>query len=564
MTCAVAGKQGKPDPSESSRYLDLKESTLGTGDSSGQEVMQKFVGEESGKACVEDDFSTEDSDNESPVTVSVPCCESENKPEDSKGACLKVRQKGSERQVWGELYGSESSTMPKSSSNHTKPKAGRSDKHINPGGRRSAAPRGESRTSLEVDNGSFCGEHTERNRSQQSDVDEALAGLCGLSVSSQSAPPRSNGHHKGAGDGRGRQTGDRGVMRPKTSNRDADATPQNGGCGEHDASRRKGANRKQSVLAPVPTAAVVPPTVEGYRRRKSSTRASASEDHGASCSPVDEEVLIVQSTGTEKKTIAATRRSVSAERVSVDDEAGGGTNELKQGGVEGTAWSSSDGGSTSHSGRSSGSSSSSYAGSGSEEDNDEHRDPEDDWETAADALYTHSMYRNSGEGKGKGYKGDSLGGKDGLDKKNNGFSSSDLQHGGVLKPEYKYKANGFGGRMRGNGGRAWRPDDVSRPPTLPRLTKQHSYPVQSAQGVWGPVHGNMWGPPATPSYCPICTEELDMTDSSFVPCSCGFRLCLFCHHRIASDDGRCPGCRKAYNSDVAMKLSRSASLWLRA
>lgn len=215
--------------------------------------------------------------------------------------------------------------------------------------------------------------------------------------------------------------------------------------------------------------------------------------------------------------------------------------------------------------------SSSYTGSGSE-DNDESHDAEDDWESAFDALHVQSSPHRS-EGSHKGPSSDRAlhnKGKEQQDKRPNGAHHYSQHHADMqsaqLKPEYKYKNSGFGGR-RGNGGRAWRPDDLSRPPTLPRLTKQHTYPNHSSnnnhQG-WGNMHGNMWGnQPATPSYCPICTEELDMTDSSYMPCTCGFQLCLFCYHRISSDDGRCPGCRKAYNPDSAVKLSRSSSVWLR-
>ncbi|KAL3640646.1 hypothetical protein CASFOL_015614 [Castilleja foliolosa] len=76
------------------------------------------------------------------------------------------------------------------------------------------------------------------------------------------------------------------------------------------------------------------------------------------------------------------------------------------------------------------------------------------------------------------------------------------------------------------GPRAWRPNDEFRPQSLPNLKL-----ISDGQAV----------------SCPICYEDLDDTDSSFLPCLCGFRLCLFCHNRIIEDDGRCPGCRKKYD-----------------
>ncbi|BBN20661.1 hypothetical protein MPTK1_Vg01180 [Marchantia polymorpha subsp. ruderalis] len=209
------------------------------------------------------------------------------------------------------------------------------------------------------------------------------------------------------------------------------------------------------------------------------------------------------------------------------------------------------------------SASSGYTGSSSGENGGSHsHDAEDDWEAVADAIYMQGAACKSGDAHKPLHVEKDMS----IEKKGVCSGTTDLQKG-ALKPEYKYKAGMLGGRMRGMGGRAWRPDDAARPPTLPRLSKQHSFPLQATPSTWGcdqRLHGsNLWGPPPAPLYCPICTEELDMTDSSFVPCSCGFRLCLFCHHRIAAEDGRCPGCRKTYNTDVAMKLSRSSSVWLR-
>lgn len=98
--------------------------------------------------------------------------------------------------------------------------------------------------------------------------------------------------------------------------------------------------------------------------------------------------------------------------------------------------------------------------------------------------------------------------------------------------------------------RAWRCDDAFRPQSLPSLSKQHNISLISD---WHNGQGAItWDPKSTMSdlsSCPICYEDLDITDSSFLPCSCGFRLCLFCHKRILETDGRCPGCRKCYDTN---------------
>lgn len=184
---------------------------------------------------------------------------------------------------------------------------------------------------------------------------------------------------------------------------------------------------------------------------------------------------------------------------------------------------------------------------------------EDDWELAADALSGLGSSLTKITGKSPEPPSEE---KELMELKSIVPGVTKLQNG-VLKPEYKFKAAGYGFKSRGTGGRAWRPDDVSRPPTLPPLSKQLSFQQEKGPSVWSGTQliSNPGGPPPVPSFCPICTEELDTTDTSFFPCSCGFRLCLFCHHRISSDDGRCPGCRKIYSPDVAIKLSRT-SFWL--
>ncbi|XP_057951162.1 uncharacterized protein LOC131145976 [Malania oleifera] len=126
-------------------------------------------------------------------------------------------------------------------------------------------------------------------------------------------------------------------------------------------------------------------------------------------------------------------------------------------------------------------------------------------------------------------------------------------------------------------GRAWRPDDAFRPQCLPNLSKQRSFPMNSDR------HYCRRAMPCTcnsviaaPLSCPICYEDLDFTDSNFLPCSCGFRICLFCHKRIIEEDGRCPGCRKQYHHDpvegeatlsggsLTFRLTRSCSMITRS
>ncbi|KAH6756976.1 hypothetical protein C2S53_009210 [Perilla frutescens var. hirtella] len=105
---------------------------------------------------------------------------------------------------------------------------------------------------------------------------------------------------------------------------------------------------------------------------------------------------------------------------------------------------------------------------------------------------------------------------------------------------------------------AWRPDDAFRPQSLPNLSKQYSFQLNSERrpGLGGSAWGcKNVGP--VPTSCPICYDDFDFTDSSFIPCLCGFKLCLFCHKRILEGDARCPGCRKKYDCDL---FDREATL----
>ncbi|XP_028796023.1 uncharacterized protein LOC114751530 [Neltuma alba] len=207
------------------------------------------------------------------------------------------------------------------------------------------------------------------------------------------------------------------------------------------------------------------------------------------------------------------------------------------------------------------SSSSSSAGccSGNITDEEEEGDDGcfDDWEAVADALAADEKHQNP-------------------------CSESHQEHETTVQMDSPVeRANGSGlgaqnfqpesarliSQASGNT-RAWRPDDAFRPQSLPNLSKQFSLPNPDRRCGGGIA----WARAAVPHSCPICCEDLDLTDSSFLPCPCGFRLCLFCHKRILEEDGRCPGCRKTYECEpveteasvhggsLTLRLARSCSM----
>ncbi|KAH6803991.1 RNA binding family protein [Perilla frutescens var. frutescens] len=63
--------------------------------------------------------------------------------------------------------------------------------------------------------------------------------------------------------------------------------------------------------------------------------------------------------------------------------------------------------------------------------------------------------------------------------------------------------------------------------------------------------------------CPLCAEEMDWTDQQFMPCKCGYQVCVWCWHHIIDmaekdeAEGRCPACRTIYEKEkiVAMQTN---------
>ncbi|KAE8678931.1 hypothetical protein F3Y22_tig00111402pilonHSYRG00490 [Hibiscus syriacus] len=62
--------------------------------------------------------------------------------------------------------------------------------------------------------------------------------------------------------------------------------------------------------------------------------------------------------------------------------------------------------------------------------------------------------------------------------------------------------------------------------------------------------------------CPLCAEEMDLTDQQLKPCKCGYEICVWCWHHLMDmaekdeTEGRCPACRTAYDKE---KIGRTAA-----
>ncbi|XP_031399637.1 uncharacterized protein LOC116210000 isoform X2 [Punica granatum] len=61
--------------------------------------------------------------------------------------------------------------------------------------------------------------------------------------------------------------------------------------------------------------------------------------------------------------------------------------------------------------------------------------------------------------------------------------------------------------------------------------------------------------------CPLCTEEMDLTDQQLKPCKCGYEICVWCWHHIMEmaekdgTEGRCPACRVPYDKEKIVGMA---------
>ncbi|KZO95169.1 hypothetical protein CALVIDRAFT_555866 [Calocera viscosa TUFC12733] len=91
---------------------------------------------------------------------------------------------------------------------------------------------------------------------------------------------------------------------------------------------------------------------------------------------------------------------------------------------------------------------------------------------------------------------------------------------------------------------------VSTTPSLP--------PAPTATGLYhkanvlASVQDAYWSDDeAEDNECPLCLEEMDLSDMNFKPCPCGYQICRFCWHHIKTNlNGKCPACRRDYTEEA--------------
>ncbi|XP_044483585.1 uncharacterized protein LOC123209555 [Mangifera indica] len=61
--------------------------------------------------------------------------------------------------------------------------------------------------------------------------------------------------------------------------------------------------------------------------------------------------------------------------------------------------------------------------------------------------------------------------------------------------------------------------------------------------------------------CPLCAEEMDLTDQQLKPCRCGYEICVWCWHHIMDmaekdeTEGLCPACRLPYDKEKIVGMA---------
>ncbi|KAF8797910.1 hypothetical protein BYT27DRAFT_7124516 [Phlegmacium glaucopus] len=92
--------------------------------------------------------------------------------------------------------------------------------------------------------------------------------------------------------------------------------------------------------------------------------------------------------------------------------------------------------------------------------------------------------------------------------------------------------------------------------SLPAPVVHATFSAQSKSHVLAGVQDAYWSDDeAEDAECPLCLEEMDISDLNFKPCICGYQasclICRFCWHHIKENlNKRCPACRRIYTDET--------------
>ncbi|KAJ1273658.1 hypothetical protein BS78_05G001600 [Paspalum vaginatum] len=93
---------------------------------------------------------------------------------------------------------------------------------------------------------------------------------------------------------------------------------------------------------------------------------------------------------------------------------------------------------------------------------------------------------------------------------------------------------------------------IPSPPRVPRIAQSPGAPVPPPMTTMSDDGDRT---------CPLCAEEMDITDQQLKACKCGYDICVWCWHHIIDmaekeeTEGRCPACRTRYDKDRIVKMA---------
>ncbi|KAI0261054.1 hypothetical protein BC834DRAFT_494224 [Gloeopeniophorella convolvens] len=88
-------------------------------------------------------------------------------------------------------------------------------------------------------------------------------------------------------------------------------------------------------------------------------------------------------------------------------------------------------------------------------------------------------------------------------------------------------------------------------PSLPAPVVHVGASLQAKSSVLTGVQDAYWSDEEEAKECPLCLEEMDISDLNFKPCQCEYQICRFCWNHIRRNlNNKCPACRRDYSDDV--------------